>query len=411
VDLDILRALDSRSLGRRLQQARRARGLTQEQVAEHLSVARTTVTAIEKGERRVRPEELVQLAGLYGRAVGEFLRISPPGEPFRVQLRAQLAPADDVDDIVEQSRAELERLAEDYRELERLCNAPLPQRFPDEYRFGASLPPETFGEDVANHERLRLGLGDGPLPNLRETLEAEVGLRIFYFDMPSKLAALFAFTDELGGCIGVNAKHPSERRRVSLAHDYAHVLVSRYQPEVTWLGRHVRVPRIERVADAFARVFLMPSSGLRRRAGDLRESRGGALTPADVCILADLYLVSFEAMTRRLEELKIVSMGTWERLQQKRFSPREARELLGLPSRESPDEMLPVRYRVLAVEAYERGDLSEGQLARFLHVDRLRAREIVERLQTDVMVSDQGESGVLTLDLGASLGDGNPAEE
>jgi hypothetical protein len=37
-----------------------------------------------------------------------------------------------------------------------------------------------LAEDVAIRERLRLGLGDQPIPNIRSLLETEVGVRIFY---------------------------------------------------------------------------------------------------------------------------------------------------------------------------------------------------------------------------------------
>jgi Zn-dependent peptidase ImmA (M78 family)/transcriptional regulator with XRE-family HTH domain len=395
--------LDSRSLGQRLQQARRARSLTQEQVAAHLKVARTTITAIEKGERRIQPSELVELAGLFGRPVGDFLRPVQTSEPFIVQLRAVLAPDTDTDSAIEPSSLELQELSENYRQLEEMCGAPMPRHYPEEYRYGAGLSPEIFGEDMAVKERLRLSLGDGPVPNLREMLENEVGLRIFFLPMPSRIAAMFAYGDELGGCIAINSSHPAERQRMSLAHDYAHFLVSRRQSEVTILRRHVRYPGHERLADAFARAFLMPASGLRRRAIEAKLSRGGALTPADLCILADLYFVSVEAMTRRLEELEILPMGTWERLRQKRFQPREAQELLGIDRTQESDAELPIRYRLLAVEAFERGELSEGTLARFLRVDRLEARTMVQELTTDSMVSDQGENGVLALDLGGIL--------
>ena len=52
-------------LGQGLQKARRARGLTQQEVADSLELARTTVTALEKGERRIRPDELISLAGRF----------------------------------------------------------------------------------------------------------------------------------------------------------------------------------------------------------------------------------------------------------------------------------------------------------------------------------------------------------
>jgi Zn-dependent peptidase ImmA (M78 family) len=308
-----------------------------------------------------------------------------------------------VDSAIDPSTFELQELSEKYRELEEICGTPMLRHYPEEYRYSSAISPELFGEDLAIKERLRLGLGDGPISHLRELLENEVGLRIFFLPMPSKIAAMFAFGEKLGGCIAVNANHPADRRRLSLAHDYAHFLVNRQQSEVTILRQHVRYPNHERLADAFALALLMPASSLRRKAIEMRLSRGGPLTPADLCVLADVYFVSVEAVTRRLEDLEILPMGTWERLRQQRFQPREAQELLGLARPQEADPMLPTRYQLLAVEAFERGELSEGSLSRFLKVDRLEARRLVQELTTDRMVSDQGEDGLLALDLCGSL--------
>ena len=41
--------------------------------------------------------------------------------------------------------------------------------------------PEQRGEEVAAEERTRLGLGDGPVADLRALLEEAVGVRVFYF--------------------------------------------------------------------------------------------------------------------------------------------------------------------------------------------------------------------------------------
>ena len=81
-------------LGRRLQEARKARGLTQQEVADSLGFARTTVTALEKGERRTRPSELIQMARLYGRPVGDFVGRKEPVSDFAVQFRAAVAKLD-----------------------------------------------------------------------------------------------------------------------------------------------------------------------------------------------------------------------------------------------------------------------------------------------------------------------------
>ncbi len=48
---NVVHAVDPKVLGRRLQEARRARGLTQQEVAESLELARTTITALEKGDQ------------------------------------------------------------------------------------------------------------------------------------------------------------------------------------------------------------------------------------------------------------------------------------------------------------------------------------------------------------------------
>ncbi|MBI3977412.1 MAG: ImmA/IrrE family metallo-endopeptidase [Chloroflexi bacterium] len=402
MDWDVLRSRDPRQLGRRLHEARTARGRTQQEAADHLGVARTTITAIEKGQRRIQASEIVRLASFYGRSVGELLRPGTPADAFTVQLRAVLLPGMDVENEIASGTAEFQRLCEDYLELERLCNAPLARKYPEQYRI-EGVSPEAAGEDVAGAERNRLGLGDSPVLNLRELLENDVGLRIFYVDLPSRIAEMFAYTEELGGCLAVNRKHPEERRRMSLAHGYAHFLAHRHRPEIAVLGRYQRQPEQERFADAFARAFLLPGPGLRRRTNDLKRSRQGRFTPADLCVLADFYFVSVEALTLRLEELHLIPPGTWDRLQQTGFKPQEAREILQLRPRPAPDQKVPLRYLYLAAEAFEQDDLSEGQFARFLRVDRLEARRLFAELASRTITSDDGTTEMLSLDLGNSL--------
>jgi Zn-dependent peptidase ImmA (M78 family) len=273
-----------------------------------------------------------------------------------------------------------EELCRDYLELEQITGSPLPDNYPPEYRI-EGLSPERAAEVVAQEERKRFGLGDGPIPLLRDLLEQEVGLRIFYLDMQRapKCAAMYSFDRQLGGCIAVNRLHPEERRRLSLAHEYAHFLMDRYKPEVLEEDGYQRFPESERFAESFALYFLMPTIGLTRRFNDIRSARS-KVTPADLCTLAHYYGVSVEAMTRRLEELKLLPAGTWTRLSEGGFRVREAQEALGLARLPANEDELPKRYQVLAVDAYHRGYLTEGQLARFLRVDRLKAREIAESL-------------------------------
>lgn len=390
--------IEPRNLGARIREAREGRGWTQQQLADRLEMARTTIVAIEKGERRLKPSEIVQISSLLDRSVSDLLQRGMPSEGFSVQLRSSLPsqlPSPDLPPLVE----EFQRLCEDYAKLEELCQAPLRRRYPAEYDI-QGVDPELAAEDVATSERRRLDLGEGPLVRLREILEGDVGIRIFQLKMPSNVAGMFAYAESFGACIAVNLNHPSERRRVSLAHELGHLLTARYQTEITLEARFERRPAAERFAEAFARSFLIPTSGIRRRFLELERERTHGVTHGDLCRLAHFYSVSMEVMTRRLEELRLIPSGTWDRLRLERFNLREAQRLLGLSSAPADDEIFSPRYIALAVESWQRGDLSEGQLARFLRTDRLGAREKVRSWAPSTQnENDDGES----MDLGAPL--------
>ena len=60
--------------GERLRIAREIAKITQAAAASAIGVARTTIVAIEQGERRARMNELRQLAKLYGTSVNALLR-------------------------------------------------------------------------------------------------------------------------------------------------------------------------------------------------------------------------------------------------------------------------------------------------------------------------------------------------
>ena len=182
--------IDPRLLGRRIQEARKARGLTQQEVADALSLARTTVTALEKGERRVRPDEIISMAGLFGRTVSDLVGSREPLSDFAVQFRTAIGAVGSrqaQDDMSEAVR-EFQTLCEDYLYLENLNGSTLRQNYIPEYSIN-SASPEDAAEDVASAERNRLGLGDGPVLNLREMLENDVAMRVFSMKLPASRAA------------------------------------------------------------------------------------------------------------------------------------------------------------------------------------------------------------------------------
>ncbi len=396
----VLEGSDPRVLGRRLQAARKARHLTQQDVAKSLELARTTITALEQGKRRIRPNELIQLARLYGGSVYQLVGPREFREDFSVQFRAAVAGAGprQAQEELEQAIQSFQRLCEDYLRLERLNGAPVRHSYQSQYAIDG-VPPEEAAEDVASSERHRLGIGDGPLLNLREILETDVGVRVFSIELPSSVAGLFAYTEQLGGCIAVNARHPEERRRWSMAHEYGHFLTSRFRSEVTMLATYERVPAGERFADAFAGCLLMPAVGLRRRFNEARRASGGNVTVAEVYRLANYYSVSVPAMMLRMEELRLLPGGAWERLRDRGLRVRETREQFGPVPQSHDDRRTPIRYQLMAVRAYEEGKLTEGEFAKILRVDRVSARRIARRFTHSPDLVDQGNAEYLAVPL------------
>ena len=393
---------DPKRLGATLAEARKAAGMTQQVAADALGLARTTLLAIEKGERRTGPHEIIDFARVYRRAVSDLVGRPVVSESFIPQFRAQ-QPTLEENPEIDQAAGTLQRLSEDYVALEEFRLMPLLRSYPAEYASSGAAPDQA-AEDVATAERNRLGMGDGPVGNLRDRLASDVGIRIFYFAMPSRIAGIFAYNETLGACIGINSKHPCDRRNWSLAHEYGHFLMTRYQPEITVLTGNGRSNRKERLADSFARHFLMPASGLNRRFTELHRSAENGITLAHVCSLANLYQVSVQALMLRLEDLRRLPSGTWERLKDEGFKVQQAQALLGLQPDTTPIEELPARYIDLAVAAFTAGQISEGQLAKYLRASRLAAREQVEKSEERIHDENDGNFATFSPDLAQALG-------
>ncbi|VXD22022.1 Transcriptional regulator [Planktothrix serta PCC 8927] len=376
---NILDKIDLRQLGERLQQARKKCGMTQADAAQIINAARTTIVAIEKGERRLKPNELIKLARAYGQAVSNFVRQSPIIEPFEVQFRAAYRRSETEEAQINPAILRLEELCQNYLELEKIMDAPLPRNYPQEYDV-TNMPIEVAAESIAIAERQRLGLGDSPIPILRDVLEQSVGLRIFYLEMPSKYSGLYSYDEQLGGCIAINAKHPEERRRWSLAHEYLHFLAHRRKPVLDYENQYQRKPDTERLADSFPDHFLMPTSGLLKRFNDMYQTHG-KFTPTNLFTLAHYYGVSIEALGNRLESIKLIPSGTVERLRDRGLKVRKVQQELELEEIPQRTDMLPIHYQYLAIEAFDQGLITEGRFADFLGVDRLETRRIAEILR------------------------------
>lgn len=387
----LIDTLDLRKLGEELKRARKQRGLTQEDAAQVIKVARTTITAIENGERKIRAKELVELARAFGRPLSDFLRTRPALQPFqKVQFRGPTVQTDIQREKTEVSISLLEDMCRNYLELEQIMETAAPRQDAPEYkRRGTDL--ELEAEFLAQHERRRLGLGDGPLPAVRDILEQRYGLRVFYLELqPSNLSGIYYYSDELGGCLAVNVKQPEERCRWTMCHDLGHYLCDRHEPTVHFLAAYQRQPESERFADLFAKYLLMPAGGLTELFHQ-KCSRPNTISVQGLLALANQYGASVEAMTRRLEDLRLFKSGAYERLMDKGLRIRERQDEMQLAPVSGRRDAFPLRYRQLALEALESGKISEEQCANFLRLDRIATRQLSVEFAEQAALDSEGQ--------------------
>ena len=374
---------DPVELGERLRAARAKTGLTQEGAATALNLARTTLIAIEKGQRPVRAEELRAMAALYKASVNALLRSTAVHVDLIPRFRALTETENSK--TLDAARM-LNNLAAAELELEQLLGQPLRPNYPPEMPI---LPGDVReqAEDAAAEFRHRLGLGLAPIPDIVSMLELEVGMRVFIRPLPApSISGLFIFDNDLGACILLNQNHPRERRAISAAHECGHFLSARREPDIVNLG-HVAQSREERFATAFSLALLMPAATIRRRFQDtVRDA--GRFSPRHLVLLAHMFFVSPEALCRRLEQLGLLPDGTWDSLRDRGFSAETVQQALGDKPR-AEELVVPPRLWMLAAESYRRGLLSEGQLGQMLYMERVEVRMMLDTLGAEDDLGDK----------------------
>lgn len=378
--------ISSRRLGEQVAAARKRAKLTQAQVAEALGLSRTTVVAMEEGERRPGSDELVMLAELLGIDLHDLLR--ERSIVARASARARGGRASSDEAAVTAAVERLRVLGARYVELERLhglYRRKAPLEALETYRVGRGdqgpiIDPRMEARDAASTVRGMLGLGDEPAVALDDRLEAEAGLRIFYLDdLPLSLCAVLVWSDQIGACIAINAAHGLERQRWSLVHELGHFL---RDPEVGHVLETTTRSSLasEVFPDAFTKEFLLPVAGVHKRFAE--RCRAGKFTPIDIQTMARAFGVSFSAMALRLEELQLLPRRTYEKIAK---SSLRAEERVGHYAAQSPLQLrskLPVLYVALAISAYDQALLSETELAAHLETDIPTARAIYQSNNT-----------------------------
>lgn len=356
-------------LGSRLRIAREAAHVTQAEAAQQIGIARTTLVAVEREQRRARLHEVRRLAALYGTSTNALLRRESVHVDLAPRFRKLMTTGDGA--AREAARA-LTTLVSAEIELERVLGIDHTRNYPPERPL---LPGDVRiqAERDAGEVRHWLGLGLSPIHDLVSLMELHLGIRVYFRPLDSSISGLFAYDDAIGATVLLNASHPRERQTHTAAHELGHLVANRHRPDVI-RSDGIGASREESYADLFARALLTPAHAVAHR---FREVTAGAsrFTRRHAIVLSRAFGVPGEAMVRRLEELCLLRRGAWDWFQE---DDGTTNGQVHDAATVAASGCIGVRLSLLAEAALSQELLSEGQLARLLCVSRVDLRRMFE---------------------------------
>lgn len=301
-------ALSREDLGRRIEQAREAAGLSQTELAQIVDLSQSAISRIESGSRGVDSLELAGIADALRVSVVDLLEARPLAQRLRVAARQQEAESPVVESAIN-------RVADVLRLWELLESQ---QHQPDHSAF--DLPHRGLeinkGRALAKQARRLWGLGDDPLPDLFTVIEERAGLPLLLEPLGAGLDGLLVRTDDIAVAL-VDSSTFFGRQRFTAAHELCHFLMDDGDLLVIDEDIFAGGSAAEMRANAFAAHFLMPIDGIRRYIRDRR--------PLDESVIAELQVVFGVSLESLLWQL--FNNGEIDDDQRRRFNEIGAKTL------------------------------------------------------------------------------------
>lgn len=265
----------------RLRLARKRRRLTGVELAAKAGLTAVTLSRLERTRNEPTAETTEALAGALCYPV-EFFdgpdldEVQEDGASFR-SLKSMTARERDA----ALAAASLAFLVSDFADAE--FQLPLPDLL--------DLSSERDPESAARRLRSAWGIGEQPVPNMIDLLEAK-GIRVFSLAENTLKVDAFSCWRNNVPYIFLNTYKSAEHSRFDAAHELGHLCLHRHGG--------ARQVAFEAQANAFASSFLMPEADLRSRIRQIHSL-------SQVRAVKVRWGVSLSAMTYRLAKLGILS--------------------------------------------------------------------------------------------------------
>jgi Zn-dependent peptidase ImmA (M78 family)/DNA-binding XRE family transcriptional regulator len=362
---------EEKVLDKRVMAARRTAGFSITEAAQRLGFKNyQTLSAIEKGTRKINAHELIKIARLYGRSLDYFLESDVAPDPVPLWRKT---PRTDINRVQRQFLSFLEN----YTDLERLLG--LKRRWKDvqknydrdDFSVAGFEQADKLGAEIHNF----LDLGSRPSSNLLYVLENVLRFKILHLPLGDGISGASVVDNTLGVGILINANDAPWRRNFDLAHELFHVITwNVFSPEE--IGDGTKKTRPEKYADIFASSLLLPEAHLRDA---LKETATDSkVRLIDIIELAKDFGVSTEAILWRLVNLKILKESQARKvLDDPKFRNLDRNMRRRLYNKDKPSKF-PSRFISLACRCLMEGKISRGTFAEYLEIDRVEIDDYLE---------------------------------
>jgi Zn-dependent peptidase ImmA (M78 family)/DNA-binding XRE family transcriptional regulator len=276
------------AIGARIKQARALRGFSQRDLADRISVSKTTVYDYEREERLPDSAMLMDIADVLEVDLTYFLRAPRVTSISPVYRQNRSMKAKERKALIERIRDWLER----YLEVESILRIDdLSYEWPDGVPYQVASMEEV--EEAALALRDAWNIGRDPIENLTERLEDKT-LRVGCLESPDAFDAC-AFEAQVNGGIPViifNKERPGDRQRFSIAHELGHLVLD------------VKGDLEEEDAcNRFSGAFLVPRDVFIQDVGAQRKK----ISLRELQLLKEKYGMSMQALIYRMRDLGILN--------------------------------------------------------------------------------------------------------
>ena len=350
--------------GKRIIAARMAAGFSITQAAQKIGFKNyQTLSAIEKGTRKINAHELVMMARLYGRSLDYFLETDVSSDP--VPLWRRKTEAD-----IKRVQRQFLCFLENYSRLERLLD--LKRRWKDiqknydrnDFTSNGFERAGRLGTEIHHF----LDLGSRPSSNLLNVLENRLRFKILHMPLQDGVSGASIVDNSLGAGILINADDAPWRRNFDLAHELFHV--------ITWnvfsaeeIGSGTKKTRPETYADIFASSLLLPEVHVRDLLNETITNSN--VKSIDIIELAKEFGVSTSAILWRLVNLEIIKKSQAQKvLDNQEFRNLDRTRRRRLYDSDKPSKF-PSRFISLACRCLMEGKITRGTFSEYLEIDRV----------------------------------------